>query len=59
LNTAVMAWLRLGQVYDMKGNHRDAVQAYREAAKVAPNSGAATEAKGYIASPYKRRRANG
>jgi predicted Zn-dependent protease len=59
LNTAVMAWLRLGQVYDMKGNRRDAVQAYREATKVAPNSGAAIEAKGYIANPYKRRRANG
>ncbi|MBV8896872.1 MAG: tRNA epoxyqueuosine(34) reductase QueG [Acidobacteriaceae bacterium] len=59
LNTAVMAWLRLGQVYDMQGQHQDAIQAYRQAERLAPNSGAATEAKGYIANPYKRKRANG
>ncbi|HZS55252.1 MAG TPA: tRNA epoxyqueuosine(34) reductase QueG [Bryobacteraceae bacterium] len=59
LNTAVMAWLRLGQVYDMRGNHEDAVKAYRQATRVAPNSGPATEAKSYIANPYKRKRTNG
>src|SRR5205823_2431165 len=28
LGTAVMAWLRLGQVYDLEGNHEQAMQAY-------------------------------
>lgn len=59
LNTAVMAWLRLGQVYDLQGNHEYAVGAYRQAAKIAPNSAAAMEAKSYMNSPYKRKRANG
>jgi epoxyqueuosine reductase len=59
LNTAVMAWLRLGQVYDMQGSHEDAIQAYRQAMKLAPNSGAGIEAKSYIVNPYKRKRANG
>ncbi len=58
LNTTVMTWLRLGQVYDLKGNHREAVDAYGEAEKAAPNSAAALEARSYIASPYKRKRAN-
>jgi tetratricopeptide (TPR) repeat protein len=56
LNTAVMAWLRLGQVYDLQGKHQDAVQAYRETMKAAPKSEAALEAKSYISSPYRRKR---
>ena len=59
LNTAVMAWLRLGQVYDLRGEHQAAIGAYREAEKVAPNSAPALEAKGYISSPYRRKRVNG
>ena len=55
LNTAVLAWLRLGQLYDLKGNRADAVRAYQETIKTAPESRAADEAKGYISSPYKRR----
>ena len=31
LNTAVLAWLRLGQVEDLQGHHAEAVPAYREA----------------------------
>ena len=58
-NTAVMAWLRLGQVYDLQGDHKDAVEAYRETMKAAPNSEAAAEAKGYITNPYHRKRATG
>ena len=54
LSTAVLAWLRLGQVYDLRGDHADARQAYREAAKVAPKSPAAAEAKSYISNPYHR-----
>jgi tetratricopeptide (TPR) repeat protein len=56
LNTAVMAWLRLGQVYDLEGKRQDAVEAYRQTVKTAPKSEAALEAKGYISSPYRRKR---
>jgi tetratricopeptide (TPR) repeat protein len=55
LNTAVLAWLRLGQVYDLQGDHQAAAEAYRQAAKTAPKSQAAAEAKGYISSPYRRK----
>ena len=58
-HTAVMAWLRLGQVYDLQGNHTAAIEAYRETMKAAPNSEAAAEAKGYITNPYRRRREAG
>ncbi|HEY3939970.1 MAG TPA: tRNA epoxyqueuosine(34) reductase QueG [Bryobacteraceae bacterium] len=58
LNTAVLAWLRLGQVYDLKGNHQAALGPYREAIKTAPKSEAAAEAKGYISHPYHRKRAD-
>ena len=30
LSTAVMAWLRLGQVYDLQGKRDEAISAYRE-----------------------------
>lgn len=55
LNTAVLAWLRLGQVYDLQGNHPDAISAYKETVKTAPKSEAASEARGYIVNPYRRR----
>jgi tetratricopeptide (TPR) repeat protein len=55
LNTAVLAWLRLGQVQDLQGHHAEALPAYREAIKVAPKSEAAAEAKGYMESPYHRK----
>ena len=55
LNTAVLAWLRLGQVYDLQGNHSEAIGAYRETMKTAPKSEAASEAKGYINNPYRRK----
>ncbi len=57
LGTVVMAWLRLGQVYDLQGKHERAVEAYHETMKAAPQSAAATEAKGYLLSPYRRKRA--
>ncbi len=56
LGTAVMAWLRLGQVYDLQGNHERAIEAYRETMKTAPQSAAATEAKSYLSNPYRRKR---
>lgn len=59
LSTAVMAWLRLGQVYDLQGRRNDAIEAYRETMRTAPNSEPALEAKGYISSPYRRKRSSG
>ncbi len=55
LNTALLGWLRLGQIYDLQGKHSDAVAAYQEAMKAAPGSEGANEAKGYIANPYRRK----
>lgn len=55
LNTAVLAWLRLGQVYDLKGNHERAIEAYRETMMTAPKSETALEARSYIANPYRRK----
>jgi epoxyqueuosine reductase len=55
LNTAVLAWLRLGQVQDLQGHHSEALLAYREAIKAAPKSEAAAEAKAYMESPYRRK----
>lgn len=55
LNTGVLAWMRLGQAYDMKGQRRDAVDAYRRAVDFAPGSEPAKESSRYISSPYKRR----
>ncbi|MGH9619860.1 MAG: tetratricopeptide repeat protein [Bryobacteraceae bacterium] len=53
--TRTMAWLRLGQVYDLKGDHQPAVQAYRQAMSTEPHSAAAAEAKRYISNPYRRK----
>ncbi|MBV9294335.1 MAG: tetratricopeptide repeat protein [Acidobacteriaceae bacterium] len=59
LNTAVLAWLRIGQTYDLQGNHQQAIGAYRETMKTAPKSQAATEASTYISNPYRRKRSTG
>jgi tetratricopeptide (TPR) repeat protein len=55
LNTGVLAWMRLGQIYDLKGLRPQAVEAYRRAAAFAPDSDAARESRGYMNSPYRRR----
>jgi len=44
----------MGQAYDMKQRHADAVQEYRLAIAHAPQSDAATEARKYLSTPYKR-----
>jgi len=54
LNTAIMAWMRLGQTYDMQGKHTAATDAYRHAIALAPQSEAGKESRGYIARPYRR-----
>lgn len=48
------AWLRLGQIYDLKGQRREAIAAYREAMRVAPDSQAAEQAKSHIIWRYKK-----
>ncbi len=53
-SSAGYAWLRLGEIYDLKGQRQQAVEAYREAIRRAPDSDAAGEAKGYVSSRYKR-----
>ena len=54
LNTRILAWVRVGQIYDLKGNHPEAVDAYKCAIALAPESDAAREPKRYISSPYRR-----
>jgi predicted TPR repeat methyltransferase len=54
LNTGTFAWLRLGQIYDLKGQRTEAVEAYRNALQLAPDSDAAKLSSRYIGSPYKR-----
>jgi tetratricopeptide (TPR) repeat protein len=55
LGTAQLAWFRLGQTFDLKGEHKNAIPAYQEAAKVAVQSDIGAEAKNYISSPYHRK----
>ncbi len=56
LNTAVLAWMRVGQIYDLKGERRHATDAYLHAIGLAPDSGAARESRAYLDSPYRRAR---
>lgn len=54
LNTGVMAWMRLGQIYDLRGQREKALAAYRRAIALAPDSDPAKESKEYLGTPYKR-----
>lgn len=55
LNTGVLAWMRLGQIYDLKGLRPEAMGAYNRAIAFAPDSDAAKESREYLAAPYHRR----
>lgn len=55
LNTAVMTWMRLGQTFDMKGQRQQAIDAYKQAIAIAPESEIAKESRRYIDSPYRRK----
>lgn len=55
LNTAVTAWLRLGQTYDLTGQRAKAIKAYRAAIALAPQSDQGREARSYLNAPYKRK----
>jgi len=56
LNIGVLAWLRLGQLHDLKGQRQVALAAYRRAIACAPAADAAAEARRYLNSPYRRAR---
>jgi tetratricopeptide (TPR) repeat protein len=52
-HTAMMAWMRLGQLHDLKGHRQEAVKAYKQAVAVAPDSDVAKESRKYLSSPFK------
>jgi tetratricopeptide (TPR) repeat protein len=54
LNTGVLAWLRMGQIYDMKNRRPEALDAYRKAIAFAPQAEAAQDARKYLGTPYHR-----
>jgi len=54
LNTGIMSWMRLGQIYDLKGRRIAAVAAYKKAVAMAPLSEVGKESRRYIMQPYKR-----
>ena len=54
LNTGVLAWMRVGQIYDMRHRRTEAIEAYKHAIAFAPQADAARESRGYMSSPYRR-----
>lgn len=54
LNTAVLASMRLGQAYDLKGERKLAIAAYQRAVELAPESEAGKESRRYMSSRYRR-----
>jgi tetratricopeptide (TPR) repeat protein len=54
LNTGVQAWLRMGQIYDMKQRRAEAIAAYKRAIAFAPQAEAAQESRKYLSTPYRR-----
>lgn len=54
VNTAMNAWMRLGQAYDLLGRRTQAIAAYQRAVDTAPESDAGRESKRYLSSPYRR-----
>lgn len=54
LNSAVLVWMRIGQICDLKAKRNEATAAYKQAIALAPQSDAAKEPRGYLNSPYKR-----
>jgi tetratricopeptide (TPR) repeat protein len=54
LNTGVQAYLRMGQIYDMKHRRAEAIEAYKKAIAYAPQAEAAQESRKYLDTPYRR-----
>ena len=54
LNTGVATYLRIGQIYDMKGQRKLAIASYQKAIAYAPDADAAQESRRYLSTPYRR-----
>ena len=54
LNSGAQAYLRIGQIYDMKSRRPEALEAYKKCIAYAPEEDAARESRKYLASPYRR-----
>src|SRR6266481_6034992 len=54
LNTGTLAWMRLGQVYDLTNRRALAMEAYRKAIAFASQAEAAKESRRYLSAPYRR-----
>ena len=54
LNTGVLAWMRIGQIYDITNRRAQAIEAYKRAIAFAPEADAAKESRSYMSSPYRR-----
>jgi len=54
LNTNLYAWLRTGQIYDLKKKREEAKRAYLQTVAIAPSSDAANAAQNYLLHRYKR-----
>jgi cytochrome c-type biogenesis protein CcmH/NrfG len=49
----------VGQIYDLKGQRPQAVEAYQRSLRLAPESDAAKLCRQYLAAPYRRPKAAG
>ncbi len=58
LNTGVLAYLRMGQIYDMKNRRAEALAAYQKAIAYAPQAwkkgGGRNQREKYLTTPYRR-----
>ncbi len=54
LNTGAWARLRVGQIYDLKGQRALALQSYHQAIASAPNSDAGKTSQRYLSKPYRK-----
>jgi tetratricopeptide (TPR) repeat protein len=58
LNTGVLAWMRVGQIYDITNRRAQAIEAYKHAIAFAPQADAAKESRSYMSSPYRREKSS-
>ncbi len=54
-HTGVLAWMRTGQILDLSDRRQEALEAYRQAIRFAPQTAAAEESRRYLSSPYRRK----
>jgi tetratricopeptide (TPR) repeat protein len=53
LNTATYAWMRRGQIDDLKGRRNEALASYRKVIAMAPDSDPGRESKTYMSHPFR------